>query len=294
MSTTTRIPRAVLALAASTALLGLAACSSGSATAEGTDGEATTSIAATTTDAQESTGMDTSDGGDTPVASDGGDGTAASGGDRASIVLELDVPEDSSGHADGAAVVSAEDLGTTLGAALGGDATCEDDLDMEPANAATCNGPASSEGTVDTVPWTAYPVMVPADGAFPDGSTTALLFVRGESAPDGLESILDERDVLTGLGFGSMFGASDLSAEQLAQDTLEVLTSENAYVPLTDADFSEVTCEDGMSSEQFQALEPVTCEAATGDGESFPLTVAPGPFAENDPGLLVGIRIVTG
>ena len=57
--------------------------------------------------------------------------------------------------------------------------------------------------------------------------------------------------MLTGLGQGSMFGAEPLDAEEVADATLQTLTSENAYVPVGGmADWSEVTCEDGLDFEK--------------------------------------------
>src|SRR5699024_3993489 len=99
--------------------------------------------------------------------------------------------------------------------------------------------------------------------------------------------LLDEDVALTGVGFGSAFGMEPLSAEQVAESTLQTLTSEFAYVRVDqDADWSEVTCEDGQG---FSRFETVDCAATTADGTSWDLVVAPGIYADNDQGLLVGI-----
>src|SRR5699024_11970156 len=91
----------------------------------------------------------------------------------------------------------------------------------------------------------------------------------------------------TGVGFGSAFGMEPLSAEQVAESTPQTLMSEFAYVRVDqDADWSEVTCEDGQD---FSRFETVDCAATTADGTSWDLVVAPGIYADNDQGLLVGI-----
>src|SRR5699024_11468119 len=65
------------------------------------------------------------------------------------------------------------------------------------------------------------------------------------------------------------------------------ISSEFAYVRVDqDADWSEVTCEDGLD---FSRFETVDCAATTADGTSWDLVVAPGTYADNDQGLLVGI-----
>src|SRR5699024_12349098 len=67
----------------------------------------------------------------------------------------------------------------------------------------------------------------------------------------------------TGVGFGSAFGMEPLSAEQVAESTLQTLTSEFAYVRVDqDADWSEVTCEDGLD---FSRFETVDCAATTAE-----------------------------
>ena len=115
-----------------------------------------------------------------------------------------------------------------------------------------------------------------------------MLFSTGTALPEGADDLLDEDITLTGLGFGSAFGMEPLSAEQLAESTLQTLTSEHAYIPVGEmAEWSEVTCEDSLDFTQF---ETVDCEATTTDGESWDLSVAPGSYVNNDQGLLVGIE----
>ena len=303
---TRSITRSALSFAAGAALLGLAACSSGGAegtgagasdggdvsaeqsTTEETTAEETTPATTTEASTAEGTGSGTSDDGGT---SGGGVGDAST---RVSILLVLDVPEDPSGHTDGAPEIPAKDLAATLSDALGADATCEGDLTMEEHNAATCSGPPSGDApTADTITWTAYAAAVPTEDGFPDESTQAILFVSTDHLTDGAQQLLENGTVLTGVGVGSLFGAQDRTAEELASATKDTLTSENAYVPLTDAGFAEVTCEDGMSAKEYAAFDTVDCTGTTDDGTAYPLVVAPGSYADNDQGLLVGIRTVT-
>lgn len=299
---TRHITRTALSFAAGAALLGLAACSSGgvegagagesdggAVSAEQSTTEGATAPTRTATTTEETTGTGTSDG---TATAGGGVGDAST---RVSILLVLDVPEDPSGHTDGAPEVPATDLATTLSDALGADATCEGDLLMEEGNAATCSGPPSGDApTADTITWTAYAAAVPAEDGFPDESTQSILFVSTDELTDGSQRLLENGTVLTGVGVGSMFGAQDRTAEELADATKDTLTSKNAYVPLTDAGFREVTCEDGMSAKEFAAFDTVDCTGTTEDGTAYPLVVAPGSYADNDQGLLVGIRTVTG
>ena len=82
-------------------------------------------------------------------------------------------------------------------------------------------------------------------------------------------------------------GMGESSFEDLLPWLMQTLTSENAYVPVAGmADWSEVTCEDGLDFEEFGTTD---CTAATAEGDSWQLHVAPGSFADGDQGLLVGI-----
>ena len=52
-----------------------------------------------------------------------------------------------------------------------------------------------------------------------------------------------------------------------------------------------MTCEDGLDFTDFRT---VGCTAATADGATWQLHVAPGTYADNDPGVLVGIEGTVG
>jgi hypothetical protein len=168
-----------------------------------------------------------------------------------------------------------------LGDPLGGTATCEDELELAPFETASCMGPTSTDQPDPEQEWTASSVTVPAPG---EGGSVAVLFSTGGELSDS--ALLEEGTDLTGLSFGSMFGAEDLDADELEESTLQVLTSDNAIAPVDDADWKSVTCEDGLS---FASFTPTVCQGETGDGEEFTLKVAPGAFVDTDPGLLVGI-----
>ena len=314
MSTRTiaRRTRAAVALAASAALLSLAAC--------GSDGGETETPAPTTgTEASDGGGQqvppaeddgaddstsddDTEDTDDTETDTDGddsdGDDSSAdddadapdqetgASGERTRIMLVTDLGiDDTTG--DGPLTLQNEQLATLLSSPFDATAECAEELVLEPGNAAGCVGPVSLDRTEPTQEWVATAVRIPQAEDPASGSQDAVLFSTGVQLPEDAEDLTDEDTVLTGVGFGSAFGMEPLSAEEVAESTLSTLTSEFAYVPVgAMADWSEVTCEDGLD---FNRFETVDCTATTADGESWDLAVAPGTYANNDQGLLVGI-----
>ena len=177
-----------------------------------------------------------------------------------------------------------------LGEPFGATAECPEGLILEPGRTtAGCMGPMSIDRTDPTQEWTASVVMVPAEEGFEDGSRVAVLFSTGTELPEGASALQDPEVSVTGVGFGSMFGAEPLSADELAESTLQTLTSEQAHVPVDEmAEWAGVTCEDGMDFSRFATVD---CEATTADGGSWSLVVAPATFANNDRGLLVGISV---
>lgn len=309
--------RSVLALAAGAALLGITAC--------GTDGDPagepiTDAAAGASDDGGEAAGSgagagagadddsvtgdddgdqdqeDTSDGEadeeqDGAGADEGAeeeDGQAGASGERTRLLLVTDVGEEST-SGDGAPVLPAEDLATLLAEPFEVAAECEGEFTLEPGGeSVVCLGPESWDSTDPTQEWVANTVSVPGEAGLEEGARVAVLFSTGDALPEAAESLLDEDVTLTGVGMGTMFGSEPLSAAELEEATLQTLTSENAYVPVdTKADWSEVTCEDGLDFAEFGTVD---CTAGTADGDTWPLHVAPGSFADNDPGLLVGIR----
>lgn len=295
-----------MALAACTALLGLSACgtdadpeATGSAEQEQADtseeGASDGGGAAAGTGDQEGAdeGDSVSDVGGTDEEQDGAGADEAAGEDEGStgaagtvdtrVMLVTEIPGDPT-QGDGWPVLSADELAGMLTGPLGGTATCEGELELAPLETVSCMGPTSTDRPDPEQEWTASSVTVPGEGEIGESGSVAVLFTTGGELSDS--ALLEEGTDLTGLGFGSMFGAEDLDADGLEEATLQVLTSENAIVPVDDADWQSVTCEDGLS---FASFVPTVCQGETGDGESFTLKVAPGAFADNDPGLLVGI-----
>jgi hypothetical protein len=299
-----------MALAACTALLGLSACGTDAdpeATGAGEQEQADTSeagasdgggAAAGTGDQEEADegsdeGDSGSDDGGTDEEQDGAGADEGAGEDEGStgaagtvdtrVMLVTEIPGDPT-QGDGWPVLSADELAGMLTGPLGGTATCEGELELAPFETVSCMGPTSTDQTDPEQEWTASSVTVPGEGEIGESGSVAVLFTTGGELSDS--ALLEEGTALTGLGFGSMFGAEDLDADELEESTLQVLTSDNAIVPVDDADWQSVTCEDGLS---FANFVPTVCQVETGDGESFTLKVAPGAFVDNDPGLLVGI-----
>ena len=308
-----RRARTTMALCAGAALLGLSACGADVDTPPETPAGAAETDADDTSDGGGEQDQQSSEGGDASdeeSASDGGgeeeeeeagDGAGAdegagedggepgASGERTRIMLVTDLgTDDTSG--EGAPALTDDDLAALLAAPFEGTAECEDELVLEPGAAATgCLGPASFDTTEPHQEWVANVVFVPSEDGFQNGSTVAVLFSTGTELPTAADGLLDEDVSLTGVGFGSMFGAEPLSADEVAESTLQTLTSENAYVPVnTMAEWSDVTCEDGLD---FTEFETVDCEATTTDGTTWGLLVAPGTYADNDQGLLVGISV---
>lgn len=311
--------RSVLALAAGAALLGITACgadgapagepvtdapagasddgggAAGSGAGAGADGSATGDDDGDQDQDQDQDQQDTSNG-DADEEQDGAgadegaeeDGQAGASGERTRLLLVTDVGDDPT-SGDGAPVLPAEDLATLLAEPFEGAAECEGEFTLEPGGESVdCLGPEGWDSTDATQEWVANTVSVPGEAGLDEGARVAVLFSTGDELPEAAEPLLDEDVTLTGVGMGTMFGSEPLSAAELEEATLQTLTSQNAYVPVdTKADWSEVTCEDGLDFTQFAAVD---CTAGTADGDTWPLHVAPGSFADNDPGLLVGIR----
>ncbi|MFC7464337.1 hypothetical protein [Brachybacterium sp. GCM10030252] len=300
-STARRAPT-VLTVAAGAALLSASACS----TSAGADGEGSAGTPSETSDQGEGqgAGQNSSDGGGAATGDEQGDGDSDEGSEQndgldagdedeateptepeTRLVLVTDLGPEEPGEGD--LVRSPDQLAALLTGPLGGMAECDSELTLSPGATASCMGPASVDSPDPDQEWTAHSVRIPSEEDFTAGSRVAILFTTGGALTGPAEVLLEETVSLTGLGVSSTFGAEDLDSEQLAQYTLEVLTSPNAYVPVDYADWEDVTCQDGLS---FATFEPVACTATTAGGDQWELEVAPGAFAGNDQGLLVGIE----
>lgn len=296
-TTTTRRLRRGMALAACTALLGLTACGAGDEAGTG-DGGAQEPATATEEQSGEEqpsddggSGADAGDesadeAGDDEGAGDQEEGDPGAAGERTRILLVTDLGIDET-SGDGAPTLADVDLAALLAEPFGGTAECADELVVELGQSAGCVGPTSPDDTAPTHEWVASTVAVPHEDGLESGYRVAVLFSTGTELPEEASELTQENVKLTGLGQGSMFGAEPLGAEEVAEATLQTLTSENAYVPVAGmADWSEVTCEDGLDFAEFGTTD---CTAATAEGDSWQLHVAPGAFADGDQGLLVGI-----
>ena len=296
-TTTTRHLRRGMALAACTALLGLTACGAGDEAGTGDGGAQEPATATEEQSGEEQPSDDAGSGadagdesadeaGDDEGAGDQEEGDPGAAGERTRILLVTDLGIDET-SGDGAPTLANDDLAALLAEPFGGTAECADELVVELGQSAGCVGPTSPDDTAPTQEWVASTVAVPHEDGLESGYRVAVLFSTGTELPEEASELTQENVMLTGLGQGSMFGAEPLGAEEVAEATLQTLTSENAYVPVAGmADWSEVTCEDGLDFEEFGTTD---CTATTAEGDSWQLHVAPGAFADGDQGLLVGI-----
>ena len=296
-TTTTRRLRRGMALAACTALLGLTACGAGDEAGTGDGGAQEPATATEEQSGEEQPSDDAGSGadagdesadeaGDDEGAGDQEEGDPGAAGERTRILLVTDLGIDET-SGDGAPTLAGDDLAALLAEPFGGTAECADELVVERGQSAGCLGPTSPDDTAPTQEWVASTVAVPHEDGLESGYRVAVLFSTGTELPEEASELTQENVMLTGLGQGSMFGAEPLGAEEVAEATLQTLTSENAYVPVAGmADWSEVTCEDGLDFAEFGTTD---CTAATAEGDSWQLHVAPGAFADGDQGLLVGI-----
>ena len=296
-TTTTRRLRRGMALAACTALLGLTACGAGDEAGTGDGGAQEPATATKEQSGEEQPSDDAGSGadagdesadeaGDDEGAGDQEEGDPGAAGKRTRILLVTDLGIDET-SGDGAPTLADDDLAALLAEPFGGTAECADELVVELGQSAGCVGPTSPDDTAPTQEWVASTVAVPHEDGLESGYRVAVLFSTGTELPEEASELTQENVMLTGLGQGSMFGAEPLGAEEVAEATLQTLTSENAYVPVAGmADWSEVTCEDGLDFAEFGTTD---CTAATAEGDSWQLHVAPGAFADGDQGLLVGI-----
>ena len=296
-TTTTRHLRRGMALAACTALLGLTACGAGDEAGTGDGGAQEPATATEEQSGEEQPSDDAGSGadagdesadeaGDDEGAGDQEEGDPGAAGKRTRILLVTDLGIDET-SGDGAPTLADDDLAALLAEPFGGTAECADELVVELGQSAGCVGPTSPDDTAPTQEWVASTVAVPHEDGLESGYRVAVLFSTGTELPEEASELTQENVMLTGLGQGSMFGAEPLGAEEVADATLQTLTSENAYVPVAGmADWSEVTCEDGLDFAEFGTTD---CTAATAEGDSWQLHVAPGAFADGDQGLLVGI-----
>lgn len=296
-TTTTRRLRRGMALAACTALLGLTACGAGDEAGTGDGGAQEPATATEEQSGEEQPSDDAGSGadagdesadeaGDDEGAGDQEEGNPGAAGKRTRILLVTDLGIDET-SGDGAPTLADDDLAALLAEPFGGTAECADELVVELGQSAGCVGPTSPDDTAPTQEWVASTVAVPHEDGLESGYRVAVLFSTGTELPEEASELTQENVMLTGLGQGSMFGAEPLGAEEVAEATLQTLTSENAYVPVAGmADWSEVTCEDGLDFAEFGTTD---CTAATAEGDSWQLHVAPGAFADGDQGLLVGI-----
>ena len=296
-TTTTRRLRRGMALAACTARLGLTACGAGDEAGTGDGGAQEPATATEEQSGEEQPSDDAGSGadagdesadeaGDDEGAGDQEEGDPGAAGKRTRILLVTDLGIDET-SGDGAPTLADDDLAALLAEPFGGTAECADELVVELGQSAGCVGPTSPDDTAPTQEWVASTVAVPHEDGLESGYRVAVLFSTGTELPEEASELTQENVMLTGLGQGSMFGAEPLGAEEVAEATLQTLTSENAYVPVAGmADWSEVTCEDGLDFAEFGTTD---CTAATAEGDSWQLHVAPGAFADGDQGLLVGI-----
>lgn len=305
--------RTGMALAAGAALLGLSACGAADTGAETPSAggssaqEQTTAPSAGAEESADGSDEDTGSAEDSGSATDGaadeqdgagadegagdeGDGQdSGASGDRTRILLvtDLGITEEEDTTGDGPIVLENDRLAALLGDPFGSTVECAEPLTLETGSTSGCVGPTSLDDTAPTQEWVASAVYVPHEDGFEHGYRSAVLFSTGVELPARASALTQGNVSLTGVGMGSMFGAEPLSVEELEEATFQTLTSDNAYVPVADmADWTGVTCEDGMDFDDFATVD---CTAELADGGYWQLHVAPGTFADNDQGLLVGI-----
>ncbi|MEE1651840.1 hypothetical protein V1260_13740 [Brachybacterium sp. J144] len=286
---TTRRIRTTLALAAGAALL--AACSGGTGAKGETDSAPPAAESGASDDGGgESSGTEggndddggASDGGGTGEDTDQDDGADEDGEDSAGATPRIQFTPNPAGPTTD--VLSESELSGELSASLGAEATCAGPLELTGGASQSCEGPASTESE-EIVPWTAVGVQIMSPEGYESGTVPGLMFVQSEEPPsEDVMRVLGSN--VSGLGMGSAFGQEEISADDLGESTLQVLTSDNAYVRWHEvAAWESVTCSDAMD---FTEFEPVECEARDADGGVWSLSVLPGDFVDNDRGLLVG------
>lgn len=240
-----------------------------------------------------------------PGGSDGGGSTESA--HRTRILLLPDLGLDGT-VGDGAPSVTAEQVAGFLATGLGApeaDAECEEGLVLQPEGSwVRCTGPGGPTSLDDDAPWVATVVQVPTGGELHAGTHLTLLFTSGTELPAAMDEMLAADVMLTaGPLDDGIDQAADgvttpagepplafepLTAEELAAQSLAVLTSGEAVVPVADAaSWASVTCSRGMDPARFR---PVECEARDEAGDLEHLLVAPGILPDGRPGLLVGIR----
>lgn len=286
---TTRRIRTTLALAAGAALL--AACSGGTGAKEETDSAPPAAESGASDDGGgESSGTaggndddgGASDGGGTGEDTDQDDGADEDGEDSAGATPRIQFTPNPAGPTTD--VLSESELSGELSASLGAEATCAGPLELTGGASQSCESPASTESE-EIVPWTAVGVQIMSPEGYESGTMPGLMFVQSEEPPsEDVMRVLGSN--VSGLGMGSAFGQEEISADELGEAALQVLTSDNAYVRWHEvAAWESVTCSDAMD---FTEFEPVECEARDADGGVWSLSVLPGDFVDNDRGLLVG------
>lgn len=237
-----------------------------------------------------SSGSDDGDEGALPAEEEPADDQAPSDEGPVRVKFAPNLGDSAASGKNGAATVSAEELGALLGENLAEDGDCAGELVLEEGQSQECQAPDSIEDG-DEVTWTAHPVRVPAEEGLAQDSRPAVLFTTGGELPDSAQQVLEEDISLTGAGIGSAFGMEEVPAGELSQSVLSMLTGDFAYVPVDEAlpdgaTWVNVACEDPLNFETFEVAD---CTATTSEGSNWQLVVVPGPYIDNDQGLLIGI-----
>lgn len=287
---------AVTALAAG-ALLTLSACGTESEQAPEPDPAAIEETGASDGGGDpDSSGSDHGDEGDgadegaMPAEDEATDEQGPSAEGTVRIKFAPDLGDVAASGQEGAATVSAEELGALLGENLAEDPDCAGELALEEGQSQQCRAPDSIEAG-DEVTWTAHPVRVPTEEGLDQDPRPAVLFTTGGELPESARQVLAADVSLTGAGIGSTFGMGEVSAGELSQSVLSMLTGDNTYVRVDEAlpdgaAWVDVACEDPLSFETFEAAD---CTATTSEGSTWQLVVVPGSYIDNDQGLLIGI-----